>query len=167
MRPHLQWGQWAAGRKFTSTYGKWQERRAACASALVGNGRRGGSLCTEGKGPPVRARTRLGRTAGFPGKGRGELAAKRRRKREGGSPPHAGEAAFREEMRPTPNSFVRRGSSLVGGGEMTQDWERCTGEPCPPRGRQDRKQDRIKSKSDIKRHSGVWRGSWAQGEGGE
>lgn len=62
-------------------------------------------LCAKGKGPPARARARLGRTAGFPGRGRGQLAAEERG--EGGLP-QAGEEAFREEKRAIPNSFVRR-----------------------------------------------------------
>lgn len=42
--------------------------------------------CAEGKGPPARAGAKLGRTAGFPGRGRGELAAERRGEGKGASP---------------------------------------------------------------------------------
>lgn len=43
-------------------------------------------LCAKGKGPPARARARLGRTAGFPGRGRGELAAEGRGEGKGACP---------------------------------------------------------------------------------
>lgn len=58
----------------------------AGAPALVENDGRGGRPLCWGQRALARARGRLGRTAGFPGRGRGELAAEKRREGKGTCP---------------------------------------------------------------------------------
>jgi len=113
--------------------------------------------CAEGKGPPATARAMLGRMAGFPSRGRRELAAERRAEGKGTSPP-AGEEAFREEKRASPNSFVRRGSSLVAGGEMTQGWKRRIGRDLSSTGG-GRGGERLLKAGD-KKHGRVYQKTW-------